>query len=189
MEVTSYPLLWFPRVAALRVCAPARSHVRSWLISSAVWIQRRPSLFFLQNGRQGMSQQRISQFLQTCHYAQEHAFTHVDPQEFVSLRTKLYQFAPIRSKLISRLFFFFFCQTRFQPKAERRKNRKQQSLMLLDRVNHQFTTLWNWQHTIRNHYSVANSCWQPWARQMGKWKDYNTIYRSCTHANSLASSK
>lgn len=119
MEVTSYPLLWFPRVAALRVCAPARSHVRSWLISSAVWIQRRPSLFFLQNGRQGMSQQRISQFLQTCHYAQEHAFTHVDPQEFV--RTKLYQFAPIRSKLISRLLFFFFVKPDFSQKQNEEK--------------------------------------------------------------------
>lgn len=36
-------------------------------------------------------------------------------------------------------------------------------------------------HTIRNHYSAPNCCWQAWARQMRKWKDYNTISLSCTH--------
>ena len=36
-------------------------------------------------------------------------------------------------------------------------------------------------HTIRNHYSAPNCRWQAWARQMRKWKDYNTISLSCTH--------
>lgn len=55
------------------------------------------------------------------------------------------------------------------------------SVTFLDRANHQFTTVWNCEkHTIANHYSAPKCCWQAWARQIRKWKDYNTISLSCT---------
>lgn len=34
--------------------------------------------------------------------------------------------------------------------------------------------------TIINHYSAPNCCWQAWARQIRKWRDYKRFSLSCT---------
>lgn len=122
-------------------CPCACWHVCFWLISSAVWIQQRLSLCLLHNGRQGMSQQRILPFLQTCCNAHAFPQAHVctcGPSGLVLLQ-KMWVLCLIRWKQM-RLFPLWSWHRAGPTEREQR----QRSRTFHDRVNYQFTTVCNW---------------------------------------------
>lgn len=121
-------------------------HVCSWLISYAVWIQQRPSLFFCRtedkachNNISRSSSRRAARHMRS--------HTHLNAQAH-----NICTYGPVEYCLHLAFMLKFQCFVKNQdpiglfsaqvgPKAAREQG---WSVTFLDRANHQFTTVWKW---------------------------------------------
>lgn len=132
-----------------------------------------------------MSQQHISQFLQTCSSAHALTRTRSDTQHLHIWVHNRLPLPRLHAHIFNVLFnprenLTFF--TSGWPKSRARNKRHHSHLLTELTISLPRSEIGSSEkHTIRNHYSAPNCRWQAWARQMRKWIDYNTISLSCTH--------
>lgn len=137
-----------------------------------------------------MSQQHISQFLQTCSNA--HAFTHAHTHTHLNAQAhNMRTYGPTKERLYLAFLLKIYCFVQpksrfdfFSPQEKRgwAKGSDHSHFLTEQTIGLPRSEIGSSEkHTIRNHYSAPNCCWQAWVRQMRKWKDYNTISLSCTH--------
>lgn len=174
----------YPRCVYVCLCMCVCSHVCSWLISYAVWIQQRLSLFSYRTEDKACHN-NISRSSSRRAAVHTHSHARSDTQHLHIWVHNRLPLPRLHAHIFNVLFnprenWTFF--TSGWPKSRARNKRHHSHLLTELTISLPRSEIGSSEkHTIRNHYSAPNCRWQAWARQMRKWKDYNTISLSCTH--------
>ncbi len=178
MEVTSYPTRWLPHVSMLCICVSvhvcACSHVCSWLISYAVWIQQWLSLFFCRTEDKACHNNiSRSSSRRAAMHTRSHTHTHVralkrsgTPHLYIWVHKRV---PPPRCLAQNVMLCSIPEQIGLLSPQEgrgrakrRRRNRNDHSHFLTElTISLPRSEIGGSEkHTIRNHYSAPNCCWQ-----------------------------